>query len=75
MNGDGIQIKTTYTQIKTAQYVALIHGLLLKTKAAIRDMDHLNELSFIRLRSHQNEILIAPDKEFSMVVVQKPIMV
>ena len=75
MNVDGVPIKTTYTQIKTAHYVSLIHGLLTKTRSAIKDMDHLNELTFIRLRSHQNEILVAPDKEFSMVVVQKPIMI
>ncbi len=35
-------------------------------------MDHQNELTFIRLRSHKDEILIAPDKEFTMIVVQKP---
>jgi dynein light chain roadblock-type len=35
-------------------------------------MDHQNDLTFIRLRSHKDEILIAPDKEFTMIVVQKP---
>ncbi len=72
MNGEGIPIRTTYTQGKTAHFVSLLHGFLNKTRSAVKEMDHLNELTFIRLRSHQNEILIAPDKEFSMVVVQKP---
>ena len=74
MNGEGIPIRTTLSQGKTAHFVSLFHGLLNKTKAAVKEMDHLNELTFLRLRSHQNEILIAPDKEFSMVIIQKPII-
>lgn len=74
MNSEGIPIRTTLSQGTTAHYVSLMHGLLNKTKAAVKEMDHLNELTFLRLRSYQNEILIAPDKEFSMVIIQKPII-
>mmetsp|Transcript_21897 Transcript_21897/g.32784 ORF Transcript_21897/g.32784 Transcript_21897/m.32784 type:complete len:133 (+) Transcript_21897:83-481(+) len=31
-----------------------------------------DELTFLRLRSHNKEIMIAPDKEFLMVVIQNP---
>ena len=72
MNNEGIPIRTNLPQNKTALIVGLIHGLALKTKAAIKEMDHQNELSFLRLRSHKDEILIAPDKEFTMIVIQKP---
>lgn len=72
INNEGIPIRTTLSQNKTALIVSLIHGLALKTKLAIKEMDHQNELSFIRLRSHKDEILIAPDKEFTMIVIQKP---
>ena len=72
MNSDGIPIRTTLPQSKTALIVGLLHGLLLKTKAAVKEMDHQNELSFIRLRSHKDEILIAPDREFTMIVIQQP---
>ncbi|CAF0879563.1 unnamed protein product [Brachionus calyciflorus] len=72
MNNDGIPIRTTLPQNKTALYVGLIHGLAVKTKSAIKEMDHQNDLTFIRLRSHKDEVLIAPDKEFTMIVIQKP---
>ena len=72
MNADGIPIRTTLPHNKATLLVSLVHGFLLKTKAVIKEMDHTNELSFIRLRSQKDEILIAPDKEFTMVVVQKP---
>lgn len=72
MNSEGIPIRTTLPQNKTALYVGLIHGLAVKTKSAIKEMDHQNDLTFIRLRSHKDEILIAPDREFTMIVIQKP---
>jgi dynein light chain roadblock-type len=72
MNSEGIPVRTTMTNNQTILYISLIHGLTQKAKACIKEMDHQNELSFIRLRSHKDEVLIAPDKEFTMIVVQKP---
>lgn len=72
MNNDGIPIRTTLPQNKTSLYVGLIHNLTVKTRMAVKEMDLQNDLTFIRLRSHKDEILIAPDKEFTMIVIQKP---
>lgn len=72
MNSDGIPIRTTLAQSKTALYVGLIHSFVAKTKSAIKEIDHQNDLSFIRLRSRNDEILISPDKEFTMIVIQRP---
>lgn len=48
----------------------LIPQLVLKAKSTIRDLDTENELKFIRLKTAKNEILIAPDNEFILIVVQ-----
>jgi len=48
----------------------LIPQLAAKAKSTIKDLDHKNELKFLRLKSKDNEILIAPDKEFMLIVVQ-----
>jgi dynein light chain roadblock-type len=58
---------------KTAHIVGLLHGFILKSKSMIKEMDNLNDLTFIRLRSQKDEILIAPDREFTMIVIQKPV--
>ena len=71
MNSEGIPVRSTLSNTQTVLYISLIHGLTLKAKACIKEMDHQNELTFIRLRSHKGEVLIAPDKEFTMIVVQK----
>lgn len=48
----------------------LIPQLVLKAKSTVRDLDTENELKFIRLKTAKNEILIAPDNEFILIVVQ-----
>jgi len=30
------------------------------------------DITFIRIRSNKHEIMIAPDREFSMIVLQNP---
>lgn len=36
----------------------------------VRDLDPTNDLAFLRIKSKQNEILIAPDKDFLLIVIQ-----
>ena len=44
--------------------------LVNKAKSVVRDLDSQNDLKFIRLKTSKNEIMIAPDQEFIMIVVQ-----
>jgi dynein light chain roadblock-type len=38
----------------------------------VRDLDPTNDLAFLRIKSKQNEILIAPDKDLLLIVIQGP---
>jgi dynein light chain roadblock-type len=38
----------------------------------VRDLDPTNDLAFLRIKSKLNEILIAPDKDFLLIVIQGP---
>jgi dynein light chain roadblock-type len=68
----GLPIRINILAENATHYCALIHGFVIKAKATIRDLDHYNELQFIRLRSKHDEILIALDKDYTMIVFQKP---
>ena len=48
----------------------LIPQLVSKAKSVVRDLDTENDLKFIRLKTTKNEVLIAPDNEFILIVVQ-----
>ncbi|CAL1287840.1 unnamed protein product [Larinioides sclopetarius] len=72
LNTDGIPIKSTMDNNSTIEYAGLITHLLDKARQTVKEMDNTNELTFLRVRSKKNEILIAPDKEYMMIVVQNP---
>jgi predicted regulator of Ras-like GTPase activity (Roadblock/LC7/MglB family) len=48
----------------------LIPQLVAKAKSTVRDLDSHNELKFMRLKTTKYEILVAPDNEFILIVVQ-----
>ena len=38
----------------------------------MRDIDPTNDLTFFRVRSKRQEILVAPDKNLFLIVIQTP---
>ncbi|XP_048001763.1 dynein light chain roadblock-type 2-like [Leguminivora glycinivorella] len=73
VNGEGIPIKTTLDSHVSVQYAGLMGSLVDKAKAVVRDLDPTNELTFLRIRSKKSEIMVAPDKDFILIVVQNPV--
>ncbi|KAK9529726.1 dynein light chain roadblock-type 1 [Anarhichas minor] len=72
VNSEGIPVKTTLDNPSTVQYAGLIHQLVMKARSTIRDIDPQNDLTFLRIRSKKNEIMIAPDKDYFLIVIQNP---
>merc|ERR1712057_3609 len=54
------------------QHASLISELALRAEKAIQDLDPMNDWTFLRVRSHKHEIMVCPEKEFMMIVVQDP---
>lgn len=72
VNGEGIPIKTTLDNHVSVQYAGLMGALVDKAKTVVRDLDPSNDLSFLRIRSKKTEIMVAPDRDFILIVVQNP---
>eukprot|EP00326_Haptolina_ericina_P003550 CAMPEP_0181213312 /NCGR_PEP_ID=MMETSP1096-20121128/24832_1 /TAXON_ID=156174 ORGANISM="Chrysochromulina ericina, Strain CCMP281" /NCGR_SAMPLE_ID=MMETSP1096 /ASSEMBLY_ACC=CAM_ASM_000453 /LENGTH=98 /DNA_ID=CAMNT_0023304931 /DNA_START=17 /DNA_END=313 /DNA_ORIENTATION=+ len=72
VNAEGIPIRSTLEGAEATRYAALIGTLTSKARSAVRDLDPLNDLTFLRIRSKKHEILVAPEKEFILIVVQNP---
>uniref|UniRef100_A0AAY4DSR1 Dynein light chain roadblock n=1 Tax=Denticeps clupeoides TaxID=299321 RepID=A0AAY4DSR1_9TELE len=68
----GIPIKTTLDNSNTVHYAGLIHQLVMKARSTVREIDPQNDLTFLRVRSKKNEIMIAPDKDYFLIVIQNP---
>eukprot|EP00906_Rhabdomonas_costata_P024879 RCo035682 len=75
VNSEGIPIRDTFDEhdrLLTIQYTALITQMVAKARMAIKELDNTNDLSFLRIRSRKHEILVAPDKDYILIVIQDP---
>lgn len=72
LNCEGITIRTTLDHPTSVQYASLVNNLTNKVRNMVRDLDPQNDLTFLRVRTKKHEIMVAPDKDYTMVVIQKP---
>jgi len=54
------------------KYSANLSQLASKARSVVRDLDPQNDLTFLRIRSKKHEIMVAPDKDFLLIVIQDP---
>lgn len=66
----GRAIRSTLDDESTARHTALLQQLCEKSKGVIRELDGSNDLTFLRLRTKKNEIMIAPDKDYLLAVIE-----
>jgi dynein light chain roadblock-type len=43
---------------------------LVQASGVVRAIDETDQLTFLRIRSKKHEIMVAPDAEYSLIVVQ-----
>ena len=57
------------------QYCALVNGLVQKSQAALSTLlePSENTAEYLRLRTNKREIIIAPGKDYTVVVVQETV--
>ena len=72
INSDGIPIRTTLEMDVTVQHAALLTHLAEKARSVIKELEPTNALTFLRLRSLKHEILVAPDNDYLLIVIQQP---
>uniref|UniRef100_A0A3B3TCQ9 Dynein light chain roadblock n=1 Tax=Paramormyrops kingsleyae TaxID=1676925 RepID=A0A3B3TCQ9_9TELE len=69
VTAEGIPIRSTLDNASTVQYAGLIQQLVMKARVTVREMDPQNDLTFLRIRSKKNEIMIAPDKDYFLIIL------
>ena len=71
-DSEGVPIKSTFNdEEKTYYYTTSASMFVKKCKNVVKDLIE-EDLSFIRIRTKLNEIMIAPENEFIFIVVQNP---
>lgn len=52
-------------------YSQKMSGLAKKARGVVRDLNPKNELRYLRIRAKKQEILVAYDQEFLVIVIQR----
>merc|ERR1719446_1513430 len=72
VNADARPIRSTLEAKDSEQLAHKMSELCAKARSAVRTLDPQNDLTFLRVRSKKHEILLAPEKEFTLIVLQNP---
>ncbi|XP_032999108.1 dynein light chain roadblock-type 2-like [Lacerta agilis] len=72
INEEHIPIRTTLDNSTPVQYTGLLHQLMIKAKSTVRNIDPQTDLTFLGIRSKNHGMMVAPDKEYLLIVIQNP---
>lgn len=72
MTKEGSIIQSSLTEEQSITHAALLSQLSLKASSLVETLDVNDELTFLRIRSKKKEIMISPDKDYLLVVIQNP---
>jgi len=59
-------------EVATVEYATDLQALTARARSVVRDLDPENDLTILRIRCKKHEILVAPEKEFTVIVIQDP---
>ncbi|XP_037306775.2 dynein light chain roadblock-type 2-like [Pungitius pungitius] len=71
VNTEGIPIRTTLDNSTAVLYATLLCHLTMKARHTVRDVDPQNDICFLRMRTKKHDILVAPENNFLLIVIQK----
>ena len=57
---------------KADMYGRLLSQLARQARNLVRDLDPANDLTFMRLTCKKYEMMVAPDKDYFLIVIQCP---
>lgn len=73
INSEGIVIRTmpaTMEHKDAVNFPGVMMPVIQKARQMIKALDAQNDFSALRLRSQKNEILVYPEREYTLFVVQ-----
>ncbi|XP_028408970.1 dynein light chain roadblock-type 2-like [Dendronephthya gigantea] len=71
VGNDGYPIRSSLDSATTINYLENFGSLIELARYTVKNMDPSDELNFLRMRTKDYEVMIAPEKEYSLLVLQK----
>lgn len=70
LTNSGVTIKTSLKDTEASKYSSIVSDFIKRSIKTINSISPDDKIQCLRLRSFKNEILIFPDKVFTLVAIQ-----
>lgn len=70
LDSEGIPVRSTLEARFSQQYAVLLSQLAATTRCVVREIQPPNDLMFFKVKTKKFDIMIAPDREFMLIVIQ-----
>lgn len=70
MDKDGQALHTTLDAVETTYYIKQCSSLTAIARSTIREVDPTDDLQFFRIRTKKFEIMLAPEHDYLLIVLQ-----
>lgn len=70
LTGSGVTIKTSLKDTEAAKYSYIVSDFIKRSMKTVGSISPDDKIQCLRIRSFKNEILIFPDKVFTLIVIQ-----
>ncbi|XP_037110706.1 dynein light chain roadblock-type 2-like [Syngnathus acus] len=70
-SADGLPVRSTFESSKAARYVGILGHLTTMATSTVRDIDPQNDLTVLRIGTKNQEIMVAPENGFLVIVLQR----
>lgn len=71
VGNDGYPIRSSLDSVTTSKYLDNFGSLIELAQYAVKNLDPIDELTAVRMRTANYEVMIAPAKEYSLFVLQR----
>ncbi|KAM6936915.1 dynein light chain roadblock-type 2-like [Xenentodon cancila] len=72
VNAKGIPIRSTLDKSMSIHYTRGLCHLAIMARSMVRDIDPQNDLTVLRIRTKKHEIMVAPENNCLLIVIQTP---
>jgi dynein light chain roadblock-type len=75
LDGGNHVIHQNYRSTEPGRFAEKLPPLIDRARSIVRDLDPTNDLTFLRIRAGQTEILVAPGDDYTLIVVQDVVLI
>ena len=68
-------IHSAFKGIDPAKYAERLPKLIERASSLVKDIDHTNELTFLRIRTDKIELMVSPSQDYTLIIIQNVVLI